>query len=127
MRSIPAALCKRCRLSGWLALAMLMAPLAVSAEPAPRLPAEAFFADPEFHGPKLSPDGEHIAVLHSDGEAQMVVVREAKGGSLMPITRLTDPETRMLWLDWANPERVLGSSLVREEDADDAPAGDRPL
>lgn len=83
------------------------------AESAPRIPTEAFFSNPTFSSPRLSPDGKHIAVLYSKGDHQFVVARPASGGELKPLAELKDPETRLVWLEWANPDRLLLSATER--------------
>ena len=101
-------------LSSVLLVAVGIVPLAaVAQKPAPQLPLHAFFENPDFMSPKLSPDGASFAVLVSDGDRQVVATRAIEGGSLKPIVRVDRPEMRLNWLEWANPNRLLLSASVR--------------
>jgi dipeptidyl aminopeptidase/acylaminoacyl peptidase len=95
-------------------LVLLLASSGLS-EPAPPIPIEAFFSNPTFQSPRLSSDGEHIAVLYSQGDQQVVISRATTGGSATPLATLMDPETRLNWLEWANPDRLLLSGTARNQ------------
>ncbi len=90
---------------------------AAHAEPGP-IPVEDLFKNPTFSSPRLSPDGKHIAFLYSEGDRQLVMVRQSgdsndPGG---PIAAITDPNIRLAWLAWANNERLLLSGTTRSSD-----------
>lgn len=80
---------------------------------APRLPVEAFFSDPEFSHPRLSPDGKHVALLYSSDSVQAIAVRPTVGSEFEFLGKLTEPEVRLAWLEWANSKRILFSVQTR--------------
>ncbi len=92
---------------------LLLARSGPAEEAPPRIPLRAFFQNPDFASPKLSPDGTAFAVLISDGDRQVVATRAIAGGPLTPIVRIDRPEMRLRWLEWANPKRLLLSASVR--------------
>ncbi|HEU4430792.1 MAG TPA: hypothetical protein VFT98_18675, partial [Myxococcota bacterium] len=75
------------------------------------------FANPTFASPALSDDGQTLAVIHSKGDVQFILTRPIAGGEMKPVTRLDDPQARLNWLRWANPQRLLMSALWRNPDA----------
>ena len=68
---------------------------------APRLLVKAFFGNPEFSDPQLSPDGKHIAMLVSRGDMLLIAVRATEGGEIKLIGKISEPQVRPRWLHWA--------------------------
>lgn len=107
---------RQCSRAVLIALASVLLVLAGSASAegtVPPIPVAAFFSNPMLSSPRLSPDGKYIAVLYSQGDDQAVFVRLAAGSELTPVATLVDPETRLNWLSWANPDRLLLSGTAR--------------
>lgn len=95
------------------ALAALALALPLSAEPAPKIPVRAFFANPQFSGPRLSDDGKSFAFIVSKGDRQVVYSREVAGGKARALASITDPDVRLAWVEWANSKRILISGQTR--------------
>lgn len=107
--------CRRCLLPVAVLALIWTGPQPLAAEDrAPRLPVKAFFGNPEFSDPQLSPDGKHIAMLVSRGDTLLVAVRATEGGELKLIGRISEPQIRPRWLHWANNTRLLISLQMRD-------------
>jgi dipeptidyl aminopeptidase/acylaminoacyl peptidase len=78
-------------------------------------PIEAFFAPPVFQSPRLSPNGEHIAVIYYQDGKQLLLVRELFGGDFVPIAQFPDSDLRLNMLMWANDDRLLVSGNARSK------------
>ncbi len=95
------------------ALSLILLAAGAAAERPEPISVEALFSNPVFSSPRFSPDGKKVALLHSKGDDQFLLVRDAAGGKLRPIAKLTDPAYRFRWLEWANGERLLLSAETR--------------
>jgi len=103
-----------------VALALLAAfAFGAAAEPVGPLPASAFFANPTFSSPRLSPDGKRLAVLHARGDLQVVLVRATGDPSAhwTPAAKLEDPELRFSWLEWKSARCILLGAEMRNPDS----------
>ncbi|MBV1908802.1 MAG: prolyl oligopeptidase family serine peptidase [Kangiellaceae bacterium] len=76
------------------------------------LPLDNFIADPNIIDAKISPDGEHIALIFNQNNSRFLVIRNlVTPGS--PVTgMLEDPVVRPNAVQWANNERIIVSLLV---------------
>ena len=87
---------------------------AVSADVPPRIPVREFFANPAVSSPRLSDDGKTYAFIRSAGDVQVIFSLGVIGGAKpVPLTRISDPENRLAWLEWANESRLLISGQAR--------------
>lgn len=81
------------------------------------IPVHALFGNPAFSSLAISTDGRMLAAIHSRGDQQLIVVRPLAGGELKPVAKAPDPDTRLKWIAWANPGRLLVSAHARNPDA----------
>lgn len=100
----------------WLAIGWLGLCTAAAAEPA-ALSVRALFANPFYSSPQLSDDGQTFAVIRSQGDQQLVLTRAASGGPATPVAKIDDLENRLVWLGWANANRLLISGQQRDPNA----------
>lgn len=102
-----------------LSAAILLISTVVSADtqPAAQIPLEAFFRNPAISGPRLSPDGKHIAFVFSQDDHQRVFVRPAVGGEAVGLVDFPISEVRLGWLAWANSNRLLLSGVASDPNA----------
>jgi dipeptidyl aminopeptidase/acylaminoacyl peptidase len=84
-----------------------------SATGAPPISVAALFRDPLYAYPRLSPNGEHIALVHSGNGVQYVAVLPTRGGQLRPLVKAPDPDFRMQRLLWANDDTLLISAQLK--------------
>ena len=101
----------------FLSLVVLALPAIAQAELPPKIPVQALFANPTLSLPELSDDGKTFAFVRSEGDLQIIYSRAVEGGSLVPLVKFDDPETRLTWLDWANDHRLLISGQARDIDS----------
>ncbi|NND60048.1 MAG: S9 family peptidase [Gammaproteobacteria bacterium] len=82
--------------------------------PRPAVPLEAFFADPEFEHPQLSPDGRKLAVLHRNGTTghnlKVIDLQTNKARTLTSYSR-----HNVTWFVWIDEFRIA----YRAEPTDD--------
>ncbi len=70
----------------------------------------AFFNQPNFASPRLSPSGDKIAYIAQVGEHQIIGVRGFADEKPALIGRNSDPQYRWYKLAWANAQRLLVSA-----------------
>ncbi len=84
------------------------------AESPGQIPVRTFFDNPKISRSALSADGKTFAFIFSEGDKQTVFsLGVAPGSKPVALIRLSDPETRLAWLEWANAERLLISAQAR--------------
>ncbi len=71
------------------------------------IPLEAFFSQPNFISPSLSPAGDKIAYIAQMGEHQIIGVRDLDDPKPALIGRNSELQYRWYWLEWANANRLL--------------------
>lgn len=100
-------------------VAALLATLAMASasEPAPRIPVEALFRNPEYSAPDLSDDGEQIAYVQSEGDLRVVIAQSLNGGRPVALAKFDDPQMRLNRLEWVNDRRILISGHARDPDS----------
>lgn len=105
MRKVAPAWRRSCAaLLGLLALAAML-PVAIDAQPAPLIPLEDFFRNPDMVAHQLSPDGKHIAFLKPWESRLNVHVQETGSDK---IVRVTDAKQRdIVGFAWASDERLV--------------------
>src|SRR5262245_60240433 len=77
------------------------------------IPVGELFANPALQAPKLSDDGKTLAYIYSQGDLQVIFSRPVTGGDATPLAKISAPEMRLAWLEWANSERLLISGQAR--------------
>ena len=86
---------------GWFAAsaALLLAPLAMLAQSAPRIPLEAFFAEADIRSMQLAPDGKHLAFLTTLGWGKVgVALMDLATGKVEPLVSAQDENIKIfLW------------------------------
>jgi len=92
---------------------LLVCAIAHGQQPAEPPSVRALFANPAFASPAISEDGQTLAVIHSKGDLQFILIRPISGGDPKPVARLDDPDTRLAWLEWASSTRLLMSATRR--------------
>lgn len=100
------------RAAFWLTVCLAVS-FRASSEPAPKIPARAFFANPAFSSPRLSDDGKSFAFIVSKGDLQLVYSRDVLGKESKPLARIEELDVRLAWLEWANSNRILISGQAR--------------
>jgi dipeptidyl aminopeptidase/acylaminoacyl peptidase len=99
------------------AASIALAGRAPAEEPPAPLSVSQLFANPTFSSPAISDDGQTLAVIHSQGDTQIILTRPISGGAATPVARLSEPDTRLSWLQWANDTRLLMSAHARNPNA----------
>jgi dipeptidyl aminopeptidase/acylaminoacyl peptidase len=100
-----------------VALLAVSCQAAMAAEPPPLIPVRDFFVNPPVSRPTLSDDGKTFALIRSQGDLQVVFSMPVATGEWVPLARIDDPETRLGWIEWANPKRLLISAQARNRNA----------
>ena len=96
-----------------IAAAFGIAARAAAESPPAALSVQSLFSNPRFASPAISSDGQTLAVIRSQGDLQFILTRPVTGGNPTAVAKLTDPETRLAWLEWANSKRLLMSAHAR--------------
>ncbi|MCP5071404.1 MAG: hypothetical protein GY946_32990, partial [bacterium] len=82
-------------------------------EAPPPLSVESLFSNSRYWAPVLSPSGNYLAVLHSQGDVDYVIAQEIGKTKLAPVVRIPEPDSRFARLWWANDDRLLVSLVGR--------------
>ncbi len=72
--------------------------------PRPAVPLEAFFADPEFSQPQLSPSGRRLAVLHKAGDGRNLKIIDLDTREAEALTAYTG--RHVAWYVWLDDQRL---------------------
>jgi dipeptidyl aminopeptidase/acylaminoacyl peptidase len=82
-----------------------------------RIPTAAFFRDPLLSHMVLSPDGRHVAAVHSRNGAHSLMVRESVGGEFKPVAKLDETGLSVRRLGWPNNDELLATVEMRGGEA----------
>jgi dipeptidyl aminopeptidase/acylaminoacyl peptidase len=88
-----------------------------AAEPPALIPVRDFFVNPPVSRPTLSDDGNTFALIGSQGDRQVIFSVSMTTREWVPLARVDDPETRLAWIEWANPKRLFISAQARNRNA----------
>jgi len=75
---------------------------------AERLPADAFFQNPEIASPVVSPDGRHVAFLSPVKDKMLVILFDLTTGKVEPIVRAYDGDITEIF--WKGDDRIVFSA-----------------
>ena len=94
---------KRVMIGLWVTLHTVACSLA-----AERLPADAFFQNPEIASPVVSPDGRHVAFLSPVKDKMSVILFDLTTGKVEPIARAYDGDITEIF--WKGDDRIVFSA-----------------
>lgn len=92
----------------------------IPALPRPAVPLEAFFANPEFSQPQLSPSGRQLAVLHEAGSqpGRNLKIIDLATNSARTVTSYSGH--KVMWYTWIDEQRLAYRAEI-------SAAGDQPV
>ena len=82
---------------------------------AERLPADAFFQNPEIASPVVSPDGRHVAFLSPVKDKMLVILFDLTTGKVEPIVRAYDGDITEIF--WKGDDRIVFSADPNERES----------